>query len=101
VLFPNVDLSNLRKVKEISEDTCKQELLRFEQGKIRNTYKFGILYCAKGQTTELEMFANEKGSADLDDFLEMLGDRVELSGWKGEETGKFTGGLTQCKNFFF
>ena len=52
------------------------------------TYKFGVLYCKEGQTTEDEWFSNEHGSAEFDEFLDILGDRIKLKGWD-----KFRGGL--------
>jgi hypothetical protein len=79
-------------------------------------YKFGVLYAKDGQTTDVEMFNNrmfavmrererecvcvcvcvidvivvdaETGSEAFDEFLEFLGDRVQLAGWS-----KFRGGL--------
>jgi len=65
-------------------------LTDFERAQVPTTFKFGILYCRAGQTTEAEMFANnfEHTSPEYDKFLSLLGQKVELKGWK-----KFSGGL--------
>jgi len=41
----------------------------------------GILYCQAGQSTEEEMYNNESGSPALDEFLDLLGQRVRLKGF--------------------
>lgn len=41
----------------------------------------GILYCQAGQSTEEEMYNNESGSPALDEFLELLGQKVRLKGF--------------------
>jgi len=46
------------------------------------------LYCKKGQKTEGEMFGNENGSEAFEEFLNVLGDKIQLKGWEG-----FRGGL--------
>lgn len=52
------------------------------------TYKFGILYVKDGDQSEEEMFQNEHGSEDFEEFLNFIGDRVRLKGFRG-----FAGGL--------
>lgn len=46
------------------------------------------MYCKEGQTTEEEMYNNEFGSPALVEFLDLLGDRIQLKGFD-----KFRGGL--------
>jgi hypothetical protein len=36
------------------------------------------LYCKNGQTTEDEMFTNEHGSKDFEEFLDCMGQRIKL-----------------------
>ncbi|KAI8813022.1 signal-induced proliferation-associated 1 like 3, partial [Cladochytrium replicatum] len=60
--------------------------------KVTKRYKFGILYCKSGQTTEDEMFGNEHGSPSFANFLRVLGEQVSLKDFKG-----FAAGL-DCKN---
>jgi len=56
--------------------------------KVTPKFKFAVLYCAPGQTTEEEMFSNEFGSPAFNNFLELIGDRITLSGFN-----RFNGGL--------
>lgn len=41
------------------------------------------MYAKDGQTNEADMFANEKGSPAFDEFLDFIGDKIPLKGWKG------------------
>lgn len=72
----------------------KQFLLNAEQRLIPKNYKFGILYMKEGQSQENEFFQNnvEEGSL-FDDFLHLIGDRIELFGWD-----RFRGGLDTRRN---
>lgn len=51
------DFSNFRKC---SDPQLSEDLMKFESSQIIRHYKFGVLYCADGQTTEAEMFENGK-----------------------------------------
>eukprot|EP01130_Rhizamoeba_saxonica_P006726 TRINITY_DN2688_c0_g1_i1.p1 TRINITY_DN2688_c0_g1~~TRINITY_DN2688_c0_g1_i1.p1 ORF type:complete len:450 (-),score=81.17 TRINITY_DN2688_c0_g1_i1:1148-2497(-) len=77
-----------RKLKYIKDPSFEEELSRFESEHHVPNFKFGVLYCKEGQTTEEEMFSNEHGSLAFITFLELLGDYVTLSGFE-----KFRGGL--------
>lgn len=44
-------------------------------------HKVGILYCKAGQSTEEEMYNNENAGPALDEFLDLLGQRVRLKGF--------------------
>jgi len=46
-------------------------------------HSIGVLYCKEFQNTEEEMFNNESGSDKFEEFLEMLGDKIELRGFAG------------------
>eukprot|EP01122_Echinamoeba_exundans_P012820 TRINITY_DN5475_c0_g1_i1.p1 TRINITY_DN5475_c0_g1~~TRINITY_DN5475_c0_g1_i1.p1 ORF type:complete len:546 (-),score=122.39 TRINITY_DN5475_c0_g1_i1:265-1902(-) len=54
---------------------------------IKRTVKFGVLLCKGGQEDENKMFQNSMTPA-LEEFLEFMGTKIELSGWTG-----FAGGL--------
>jgi len=61
-------------------------LLQYEESLNCATYKFGVIYCKKGQISEEDMYSNEKGSSGFSHFLDLLGERVELlnrPGWVG------------------
>lgn len=40
-----------------------------------------------GQTKETDFYTNTKHSADFEEFLNFLGDRIELQGWKEFRAG--------------
>lgn len=44
-------------------------------------HKVGVLYCKAGQSTEEEMYNNESAGPALDEFLDLLGQRVRLKGF--------------------
>jgi hypothetical protein len=64
------------------------KLIEYENQGIIHKYKFGLLYVKDGQTDEDEMFSNTETSQDYEDFLSVLGDKIELQGWN-----QYRGGL--------
>ncbi len=42
----------------VKEADISPELLRWEQRGVFKSYKFGVLYCKEGQSTEEEIFGN-------------------------------------------
>lgn len=103
-LFSNKDLSNgynkrallncvdpriaVDSIKEIGSSKLHKELLKFEEQSHVRQYKIGVLFCRAGQTKENDMFSNNLNSRHLDKFLDCLGQKIELKGWK-----RFAGGL--------
>ncbi|KAJ3211224.1 hypothetical protein HDU67_004667 [Dinochytrium kinnereticum] len=65
------------------------ELLGMEERQVIRSYKFGVVYMAEGQTTEEEMLQNrhENTSPSFKQFLNFLGETIELKGWKGYRAG--------------
>ncbi|CAL8336876.1 unnamed protein product [Lota lota] len=63
-------------------------IVTFDEHVISNNFKFGIVYQKFGQTTEEELFGNMKESPAFVEFLEFLGQKIELHDFKG-----FRGGL--------
>jgi len=63
----------------------RDQLLRFETcDPLRaKCFNIGLVYSKEGQTTESEVFNNEKGSPVFEEFLNFLGDKIPLKGWKG------------------
>lgn len=43
--------------------------------------KVGVMYCRAGQSTEEEMYNNETAGPALEEFLQLLGDKVRLKGF--------------------
>uniref|UniRef100_A0A4W3HNA2 RAP1 GTPase activating protein n=1 Tax=Callorhinchus milii TaxID=7868 RepID=A0A4W3HNA2_CALMI len=63
-------------------------VVAFDEHVISNNFKFGVIYQKFGQTSEEELFTNTEESPAFVEFLELLGDKVELQDFKG-----FRGGL--------
>lgn len=47
------------------------------------THKFGVIYQQFGQTCEEELFGNIEHPESIAEFLNMLGDKVDLKGFEG------------------
>ena len=58
-------------------------LIKMDEQNQNRTFKFGILFCRAGQSTEEEMYNNEVGSASFEKFLKGIGTIVELQGFEG------------------
>ncbi|XP_050930333.1 rap1 GTPase-activating protein 1 isoform X2 [Lates calcarifer] len=63
-------------------------IVTFDEHVISNNFKFGVIYQKFGQTTEEELFGNMEESPAFVEFLEFLGQKIELHDFKG-----FRGGL--------
>lgn len=80
------------KFTRIYDPEIGNKMAEFERQGIVDKYKFGILYVKEGQTDENDMFSNgnpnSPPSADFEEFLQFIGERITLKGWD-----KFRGGL--------
>eukprot|EP00049_Salpingoeca_infusionum_P022257 m.5805 g.5805 ORF g.5805 m.5805 type:complete len:991 (-) comp5090_c0_seq1:384-3356(-) len=85
-ILPEVPTSNLM-LAQISPKLNKAVLQLDEIGIHEGAYKFGILFCADGQTTEQEMLNNSQGSLAFEKFLQAMGDRVPLQNFSGYSAG--------------
>ncbi|XP_041129639.1 rap1 GTPase-activating protein 1-like isoform X15 [Polyodon spathula] len=63
-------------------------IVTFDEHVISNNFKFGVIYQKFGQTSEEELFGNNEESPAFVEFLELLGQKIELHDFKG-----FRGGL--------
>ncbi|KAL7714929.1 Rap-GAP domain-containing protein [Entamoeba marina] len=85
--IPYVDKFNFVEVKDTQKLT--KILKRDEVMNIKATFKFGVLYCTGDQgVNESEMYNNQYGSSDFEDFLMIIGKKIKLANWK-----KYAGGL--------
>lgn len=66
---------------------ASEYLVKFDTHSIMDKFKFGILYQKFGQLTEEAIFGNRNHSPAMDEFLDMLGQRVELSSHEGYRGG--------------
>uniref|UniRef100_A0A8C1C167 RAP1 GTPase activating protein b n=1 Tax=Cyprinus carpio carpio TaxID=630221 RepID=A0A8C1C167_CYPCA len=63
-------------------------IVTFDEHVISNNFKFGVIYQKFAQTSEEELFGNNEESPAFAEFLEFLGETIELHDFKG-----FRGGL--------
>lgn len=54
----------------------------------KSEFKVGLLFIKDGQETEEEFFTNTEHTPDFEEFLGMVGDKIQLKGFTG-----FSGGL--------
>jgi len=83
--YPNYTLTNIR---AIDHPALQESLVQFEKADVFKRYKFGVLLVKEGQTRDDEFFANREPTPHFEEFLEVLGEKIELQGWK-----KYAGGL--------
>ncbi|XP_056909335.1 rap1 GTPase-activating protein 2b isoform X8 [Takifugu flavidus] len=67
---------------------ASQLIVNYDEHEVNNTFKFGVIYQRFGQVSEEELFSNNEETPGFQDFLQLLGDTVELQDFKG-----FRGGL--------
>ncbi|XP_065137014.1 rap1 GTPase-activating protein 2a isoform X8 [Paramisgurnus dabryanus] len=67
---------------------ASQLIVSFDEHEVNNTFKFGVIYQKFGQTSEEELFGNNEETPAFAEFLNVLGDNIELQDFKG-----FRGGL--------
>jgi len=76
------------KLIRVEDEKIKDEVARAENNLTQFGYKFGVLLCLEGQSTEEEMLGNVHEPDEFKEFLSILGDCVDLRGFQG-----FSGGL--------
>ncbi|XP_019119259.1 rap1 GTPase-activating protein 2 isoform X2 [Larimichthys crocea] len=67
---------------------ASQLIVNYDEHEINNTFKFGVIYQRFGQVSEEELFRNNEETPAFTEFLQLLGDTVDLQDFKG-----FRGGL--------
>ncbi|XP_052383392.1 signal-induced proliferation-associated 1-like protein 2 isoform X2 [Oncorhynchus keta] len=78
-VVPELNIQCLRLA--TSSPKVPEQLLKLDQQGLSFQHKVGIMYCQAGQSTEEEMYNNECASPALEEFLELLGQRVRLKGF--------------------
>ncbi|XP_074655215.1 rap1 GTPase-activating protein 1-like isoform X4 [Tubulanus polymorphus] len=63
-------------------------ILNYDEHVLTNTFKFGVIYQQFGQTKEEQLFSNQGHSNEMEEFLDLLGNKVDLKDFNG-----FRGGL--------
>ncbi|KAL3894438.1 MAG: hypothetical protein SGCHY_005274, partial [Lobulomycetales sp.] len=91
-LSRNIPTKNLTLCKD---SNLPNDLLAMEERQVIRSYKFGVGYLKKGQSTEEHMLSNkyEDSSPEFKQFLAFLGETIELKGWKGYRAGLDVSGI--------
>lgn len=78
---------------EIKGQEIIENLRHMEDRHLIKAYKFGIVYCKENQVDENDMFSNQKKSKEFEEFLNWIGEKIQLKGYKG-----YKGGLDVVNN---
>ena len=73
-MMPELNLSCMR----LAEPKCSQELVDLDEKYLIKDVKVGVLLCRAGQSSEEEMYNNIESTPAFDEFLQLLGQKVEL-----------------------
>jgi hypothetical protein len=87
-VVPEIPIGCLKVAKQ--ERKVMEELMRLDEQELNNRYKIGVLYCSANQSTEEDMYNNESGSSSFNEFLDFIGQRVELKGFSSYRAGMDT-----------
>ncbi|KAJ5068599.1 rap gtpase-activating protein [Anaeramoeba ignava] len=88
--FKNVEIFTCNQ----NDQEDEKSLVSIEKSKSIYQFKFGVVYVKDGQTTEEEILSNNKGSREFNEFLQILGEKVELFHFD-----HYRGGLDTKHNF--
>uniref|UniRef100_A0A8C5GMF5 Signal induced proliferation associated 1 like 2 n=1 Tax=Gouania willdenowi TaxID=441366 RepID=A0A8C5GMF5_GOUWI len=75
-VIPELNISCLRVA--LNSPKVPEQLLKLDEQGLSFQHKVGVLYCKAGQSTEEEMYNNESAGPALEEFLDLLGQRVRL-----------------------
>ncbi|XP_037543141.1 rap1 GTPase-activating protein 2 [Nematolebias whitei] len=62
-------------------------IVTYDEHELNNTFKFGVVYQKLGQVLEEELFSNIEETPAFTEFLQLLGDTVDLQDFKGYRGG--------------
>ncbi|KAM9355148.1 signal-induced proliferation-associated 1-like protein 1 isoform 1-T4 [Pholidichthys leucotaenia] len=78
-VLPELDLSCLRLA--LNTPKVTEQLMKLDEQGLSFQVKVGVMYCRAGQSTEEEMYNNETAGPALEEFLQLLGEKVRLKGF--------------------
>uniref|UniRef100_A0A3Q2Y3Y0 Signal induced proliferation associated 1 like 2 n=1 Tax=Hippocampus comes TaxID=109280 RepID=A0A3Q2Y3Y0_HIPCM len=78
-VIPELNIQCLRLA--INSPKVPEQLLKLDEQGLSFQHKVGVLYCKAGQSSEEEMYNNESAGPALEEFLDLLGQRVRLKGF--------------------
>ncbi|KAL7716465.1 Rap GTPase-activating protein [Entamoeba marina] len=89
VVLQSIDPNIKQQFKPFKKEKLDADLKNYETSQGGIDYKFGLLYCGKGQVSEAEMYDNtdKDVSDDYREFLNLLGDIIPLKGHTGYRAG--------------
>uniref|UniRef100_H3DG68 Signal-induced proliferation-associated 1 like 1 n=1 Tax=Tetraodon nigroviridis TaxID=99883 RepID=H3DG68_TETNG len=78
-LLPELNVHCLRLA--LNTPKVTDQLMKLDEQGLSFQRKVGIMYCMAGQSSEEEMYNNESAGPALEEFLNLLGERVRLKGF--------------------
>uniref|UniRef100_A0A667WN26 Rap-GAP domain-containing protein n=1 Tax=Myripristis murdjan TaxID=586833 RepID=A0A667WN26_9TELE len=63
---------------------ASQLIVNYDEHEVNSTFKFGVIYQRFGQVSEEELFRNNEETPAFREFLDLLGDTVQLQDFKGD-----------------
>ena len=60
----------------------QKDLLGLERQESSVNFKVGVIYARGGQILDDEILSNDTGSPEFEDFLSLLGEKIQLRGWE-------------------
>ncbi|XP_036818407.1 signal-induced proliferation-associated 1-like protein 1 isoform X1 [Oncorhynchus mykiss] len=78
-LLPELDVPCLRLA--LNTPKVTEQLMKLDEQGLSFQVKVGVMYCRAGQSSEEEMYNNEMAGPALEEFLQLLGERVRLQGF--------------------
>ncbi|KAJ8341486.1 hypothetical protein SKAU_G00337770 [Synaphobranchus kaupii] len=78
-LVPELNAQCLRLA--LNTPKVTEQLMKLDEQGLSFQLKVGMMYCQAGQSSEEEMYNNEAAGPALEEFLQLLGERVRLKGF--------------------
>ncbi|XP_025416500.1 rap1 GTPase-activating protein 1 isoform X4 [Sipha flava] len=81
------DQLTITKLSPVLSCKASELIAAYDEHVLVSHFKFGVLYQKYGQTSEEELFSNQHTSPAFDQFLQLLGQRIQLKDHKGYRGG--------------
>eukprot|EP00095_Tigriopus_kingsejongensis_P011541 maker-scaffold33_size549341-snap-gene-3.3 protein:Tk11541 transcript:maker-scaffold33_size549341-snap-gene-3.3-mRNA-1 annotation:"hypothetical protein TcasGA2_TC006305" len=77
----------LEKLNPIMCRKASELIVNYDEHVLDNSFKFGLIYQKVGQITEEALFGNRQPSQAMEEFMDILGQKISLSDHKGYRGG--------------
>ena len=67
---------------QVTHPAMQKDLLGLEKQESSVNFKIGVIYARGGQILDDEILSNARGSPEFEDFLSLLGQKIQLKGWE-------------------